>query len=128
MVNQKFFFFPLNIILKWYGGIPVKGVKGKNAIFQATEILKNNENVHIAINPEGGHPKSTKWNRGFLYIAQKANVPIVVGFLDYKTKEVGVKGVIYDISDEKAVMRQLHDWYYGTTARHPELFDVEPVD
>lgn len=128
LVKKTFFYFPMNIFLKWYSAIPVQGVKGKNAIFEAVDILKEQESVHLIISPEGAMAKRKKWNRGFLYMAQKAQVPIVVGYMDYRKKETGIKGYIEDVSDEKSVMKQINTMYSGVTAKHPDNFAIEQID
>ncbi|MBP5473400.1 MAG: glycerol acyltransferase, partial [Bacteroidales bacterium] len=57
-----------------------------------------------------------------------ANVPIVVGYLDFKKKELGVKGIIEDISDDKKVMRQINEYYKDVTAKHPDQFVLDTRD
>lgn len=128
LVKKTFFYFPMNIFLKWYSAIPVQGVKGKNAIFEAVDILNERETVHLVISPEGSMSSRPRWNRGFLYMAQRTHVPIVVGFMDYGKKEVGIKGYIEDVSDEKNVMKQINMMYSGVTAKHPEKFTLEQTN
>ncbi len=41
--KKELFYFPMNLIMKWYGSIPVRGVKGENAIIKVTKILKENK-------------------------------------------------------------------------------------
>ena len=101
--KKELFFFPMNLFMKKMGSIAVRGVKGKNAIYQVADMLNNTDELHIVVSPEGWIKKTTKWNKGFYYMARKANVPIVVACLDYRKKEMGVKGVIYDTSDFKSV-------------------------
>jgi len=40
----------------------------------------------LGISPEGTRSRVEKWKTGFYYIAQKANVPIVLMYMDYKKK------------------------------------------
>ena len=69
-----------------------------------------------------------KWNKGFFYMASKANVPIVVAYIDYKKKEMGVKGVIYDIQDYKSVIAQINEMYKGVSGKCPEQFVLETAN
>ena len=127
-VNYKFlskkelFFFPMNLVMRKLGSIPVRGVKGQNAIFQVAELLNNSEELHIVVSPEGWVKRMTKWNKGFYYMAQKANVPIVVATLDYNKKEMGVKEIIYDTSDFKSVIKQINAIYKEVEGKNPEQF------
>jgi len=120
--KKELFFFPMNLVMRKLGSIPVRGVKGKNAIFQVTEMLNNADELHIVVSPEGWIKKVTKWNKGFFYMAQKANVPIVVSTLDYAKKEMGVKAIIYDTSDFTTVMNQIKEIYKDVQGKNPDQF------
>ena len=112
----------MNLFMKKMGSIAVRGVKGKNAIYQVADMLNNTDELHIVISPEGWIKKITKWNKGFYYMARKANVPIVVACLDYRKKEMGVKKIIYDTSDFKTVIREINDAYKDLQGKNPEQF------
>ncbi len=120
--KKELFFFPMNLVMKKFGSIAVRGVKNKNAIFQVVELLNNAEELHIVVSPEGWIKRVTHWNKGFYYMAVKANVPIVVAYLDHQKKELGVKSVIYDTTDFTTVMKQINSLYEGVTGKNPEQF------
>ncbi|MDO9579568.1 MAG: 1-acyl-sn-glycerol-3-phosphate acyltransferase [Bacteroidales bacterium] len=84
--KKEFFYFPLDIGMKLFGSIPVRNVKNKNAIYQVIEMLNNSKELLVLISPEGTLAKVTRWNKGFYYMATKAHVPIIVGYIDYKKK------------------------------------------
>jgi len=85
-LQKELFFFPMNIAMKWFGSIPVRGVKNSNAIYSVAQMLEQSDEMHIIISPEGTRKKVIKWNKGFYYIAEKAKVPIVVVSIDYQKK------------------------------------------
>jgi len=120
--KKELFFFPMNLVMRKFGSIPVRGVKGKNAIYQVVDLLNSSEELHIVVSPEGWVKKMVKWNKGFYYMAQKANVPIVIAALDYGKKEMGVLGVIHDTSDFNSVMNQIKDAYKNVQGKNPERF------
>jgi len=126
LTYYEYFFFPLNIGLKLLGSIPVGG-KGHNAIIEAAEIIKNNDKINIVICPEGQLKPTDRWNPGFYYMAAKAEVPIVIGYLDYKKKEAGIKGVITDLSDKDEVFKIVAESYKGLTAKFPERFQLPKI-
>lgn len=126
--KKELFFFPMNLIMKRFGSIAVRGVKGKNAIYQVVDLFDSNEELHIIISPEGWIKRVTKWNKGFYYMATKAKVPIVVAYLDYKKKEMGIKGVIYDTHDYKSVLKQINEMYKDVTGKCPEQFVLETIN
>lgn len=125
--KKELFFFPMNILMRKFGSIAVRGVEGKNAIYQVVEILNNSDELHIVVSPEGRVKRVTKWNKGFYYMAVKAKVPIVVGYMDYKKKELGVKGVIYDTESYKSVLKQINIMYEDVSGKNPERFALEKV-
>lgn len=126
LTYYEYFFFPLNIGLKILGCVPV-GSKGHNSIVEAVDILKKEENIHVVICPEGQLKPTDRWNPGFYYMAVKAEVPIVIGYLDYKKKEAGLKGVINDISDKESVFKIVSECYTGVTAKYPEKFELPKI-
>jgi 1-acyl-sn-glycerol-3-phosphate acyltransferase len=126
--KKELFFFPMNLVMKKFGSIPVRGVVGKNAIYQVVELLNETDELHIVVSPEGWIKRVTKWNKGFFYMAQKANVPIVVGYLDHEKKEMGVKEIIYDTSDFKTVMNKINLIYKDVKGKCPEQFAPHSFD
>lgn len=123
--KKELFFFPMNIVMKWYGSIPVGGVNNKNAIYQVTQMFEKAKELHIIVSPEGTRKKVIQWNKGFYYMALKANVPIIVGYIDYKKKEIGIKGVIDNLENIYDVMHQIKAMYKDVTAKYPENFSLE---
>ena len=126
--KKELFFFPMNLVMKKFGSIAVRGVKNKNAIFQVVDLFNNTDELHIVISPEGWVKKVPDWNKGFYFMALKAKVPIVVAYLDYKKKEMGIKGVIYDIEDYNSVINQINTMYKGVTGKCPERFVLQTID
>ena len=126
--KKELFFFPMNLIMRKMGSIPVRGVKGVNAIFQVVDLLNANDELHIVVSPEGWVKPVAKWNRGFFHMANKAKVPIVVAALDYGKKEMGVLGVIYDTSDFNTVMKQINEMYKDVKGKNPERFILQKIN
>ena len=126
--KKELFFFPMNLVMKKFGSIPVRGVKGKNAIYQVVDLINNSDELHIVVSPEGWIKKITQWNKGFYFMALKADVPIVVTYLDYEKKEMGIKGVIYDVEDFQSVMKQINEMYKDVKGKHPEQFALQMLD
>ena len=126
--KKELFFFPMNLVMKKFGSIAVRGVKGKNAIYQVVDLLNNTDELHIVLSPEGWIKKVTEWNKGFYFMALKANVPIVVTYLDYEKKEMGIKGVIYDVEDFQSVMKQINTMYKNVSGKCPEQFALQALD
>ncbi len=125
MVKGAYFFFPLGLILKALGGIPVYPNKRVSLVDQMLAQFNQRDSFLLTIAPEGTRKKVKNWKKGFLYIAQKAKVPIVVGSLDFKNKTVGVEGVFYPSADMDADLVEIKRYYKNKTGRHPERFSCE---
>ena len=82
---------PLGWFIKALGGIAIdrKRIPGgrKQTYTEAMiSMLKESEELVIMVTPEGTRSAVKKWKTGFYHIALGADVPIVVGYLDYKKK------------------------------------------
>ena len=106
-----------------YGSIPVSS--DRNFILQISEIFNSHKKIHIVLSPEGTRKKVNKWKKGFYYMAVAAHVPIVVGYIDYKKKEMGIKGVIRDTSNVKETMTEICNIYKNVNAKYPEDFTLD---
>ena len=121
--KKEFFKFPLNYFFRLYGSIPVS-LKNEY-IDEVVSLLENNKKLHIVLSPEGKLAKTDHWKKGFYYMATRANVPIVVGYIDYKKKEIGIKGIIKDTNNIKETMVEISNIYKDVNAKHPENFILD---
>ncbi|MBI4649547.1 MAG: 1-acyl-sn-glycerol-3-phosphate acyltransferase [Bacteroidia bacterium] len=122
LIKSSYFFFPLGIILKAFGGIPVDSKSKTNMINKSVEIIRQRDNIFLVITPEGTRSATKHWKRGFYYISLKAGIPIIHGYLDYKYKIIGIGPVIWPSGDIDADMLKIKKYYLGINARHPERF------
>ena len=121
--KKEFFKFPLKYFFNAFGSIPV--YKNKEYIIQIAQLFDNKKELHIVLSPEGKLAKTTHWKKGFYYMAEKANVPIVVGYIDYKKKELGVKEVITDIGNMNETINKISVMYKNVNAKYPENFATD---
>lgn len=121
--KKEFFKFPLKYFFIVFGSIPV--YKNKEYIDYVAGLFNSSKELHIVLSPEGQLAKNTRWKKGYYHMAVRANVPIVVGYLDYKKKEIGIKGVIYNLENIGDVKKEVAELYSDVTAKHPENFSTE---
>jgi len=125
LAKKELFVFPLNILFKAVRAIPIdRGKSNTSYVDQIADLISKKDDIHIIIAPEGTRKKVTRWKKGFYYIAKKANVPIVALYLDYRKKEIGVKGVITELSDLRKVMQQLNEMYKDINPKFPDNFSL----
>lgn len=124
LIKDEVYRWPFGWLFDKLGGIPVDRKNGKNTVEAVANLFPKYEKIYIAIAPEGTRKLTTNWKRGFYFIAQKANVPILLSFIDYKTKTVGM-GVPFETSgDYEADLIKIKEFYKDKQARHPEKFSV----
>jgi hypothetical protein len=69
--------------------------------------------------------KTDHWKKGFYYMANRANVPIVVAYIDYKKKEMGFKGVLTDIGNMNETITKIGMMYKNVNAKYPKDFVLD---
>ena len=122
LIKKEWFFFPFNLFFSWLGGVPVDRNKHTSVTDQMVEEFNKRRAFQLAITPEGTRKRTDTWKRGFYYIAQKAQVPIMIAYFDYAKKEAGFKKVFYPTGDAEKDIRTIREYYRGVTACHPENF------
>lgn len=123
-IKDQWMKFPFSLIMKPAGAIGIDRSKVKQGSSQTdamAQLFKDNKELVLMITPEGTRGPVTKWKTGFYYIAQKANVPIVLGYADFEKKEAGLGPVIYPTDFEKD-MRTIMKFYEAVHAKVPENF------
>jgi 1-acyl-sn-glycerol-3-phosphate acyltransferase len=74
----------------------------------------------FALTPEGTRKKMPYWKSGFYRVALRAKVPISLGYLDFKKKEVGYGPMFHPTGDPEKDMQVIRDFYATITPRHPD--------
>ncbi len=122
LMKSEWFFFPLGRLLKSMGGISVKRDTHTSLTDQVSALFKRHERFQVAITPEGTRKHTSEWKKGFYFIALKANVPILLAYIDYRKKEIGTLGIFHPTGDVERDITQIKACYQGITACHPENF------
>jgi len=108
---------------RWMGAIGVDRSKKNNLVDFAIELFKENKKLVMLVPAEGTRKRVGKWKKGFYHIAIGANVPVALGYLDFKNKIAGVDKMINLSGDFEADMKIIEDFYKTKTGKHPELYN-----
>jgi len=127
MIKEKYFSFPLGILLRFLGAIPVTAGRKPGMVEQMVEQFKQRDEFLLTITPEATRKKVKRWKRGFYHIALEAQVDVVLGFIDYKKKELGILGSINLSGDEKADMEKIRLFYENISGKFPENFNSKII-
>jgi 1-acyl-sn-glycerol-3-phosphate acyltransferase len=119
VAKDTFFWGPMGWFTQPLGGIPVNRQKRTDFVERMATMFQERNVLRLAIIPEGTRRKAVYWKTGFYYIALAANVPIVMGFADYKRKTVGLGPSLIPTGDIQADMQVIREFYTNVTGRYP---------
>lgn len=115
--KHTLFFWPLEPVMRWLGGIPVDRRAAKGVVEETVKLFAAREQLILALAPEGTRKSVGRWKTGFYFVAQKAEVPIVPIALDYRRKRIRI-GDRFDLTgrldDDLSV---LEGFFFGTAGR-----------
>ncbi len=111
--------------MQWLGGIPIDRTSANNVVDQTIDLFRKNVRLVVTIAPEGTRSKVERWKTGFYYIAVGAQVPIALGFLDYKRKTGGFLPAFYQTGDKKKDIAEIRCCYAGVSGKYSGKFTVE---
>lgn len=121
LVKSTFDVWPIRGLMRWTGVMPLDRSSPQGMVGQMTERFGQDEGFILGITPEGTRGKVREWKKGFLYIARDAKVPVCVGTLDYKKKEVRVYPPIEVGEDIEAALEQVKALSANVHAKYQDL-------
>jgi len=124
IIKKEIFVPVLGAIIKAFGGIPIDRSRGKDIVEEVVKVFDENEKICLVITPEGTRKKVIKWKRGFYYIAERAQVPVAMGYIDYGTKVCEIKELIWPTGDFEKDFGHIEAFYRGRKGKHPEKFNL----
>jgi len=127
LAKKELFAFPLSIILKATGGIPVERSKKQNLTEALISKFNDSKELLIMIPAEGTRKIVSKWKSGFYFTALGANVPVLPGYLDYQKKEAGFGEPIYLSGNVEIDMQKFKDFYKEKNGKNPDQFNVDSI-
>jgi len=122
MGKHSLFFPPVGWIMRMMGGMPIIRDKNRNVVASMVEVFKHSSQLVLVVPTEGTRDRTEHWKSGFYHIARKAEVPIVLSYLDYGRKVGGFGPEIVPTGDIPADMKVIRDFYDGKKGRYPEKF------
>jgi len=125
LIKKEWFFFPMSLLFRLTGGIPVDRSKKNNLTEDLKHMLAKSDRLFIVFPPEGTRKRVKRWKTGFYHTAIDTNLPIIMGFIDYKEKTLGFGDVLYPSGDLKADFQKFEKFYSNITAENPECFNPQ---
>ena len=120
VAKHTIFIGPVGYLFQRMGGIPVNRRVSTGFINRVVELYHTNERMILGIMPEGTRSKTDYWKTGFYHIALQADVPLVLAYVDYRKKQIGLGKVMKLSGDMQADLAIIRDFYKGRKGRRPE--------
>jgi 1-acyl-sn-glycerol-3-phosphate acyltransferase len=89
-------------------------------VAQSIKAFKDRVKMVMVIAPEGTREKTRYWKTGFYHIANGANIPVVMGFLDYVRKVGGIGPSFMPTGNIDIDMKSIQEFYANITGKFPE--------
>lgn len=110
--------------VRWMGGIGVDRSAAHGVVGQVVDAAKGSDRFTIVLTPKGTRSPRDYWKSGFYRIAQGAELPIALGFVDRETMTFGWGPSIRLSGDVRADMDVIRGFYSDKAGVNPELASV----
>ena len=91
---------------------------------RVAQYFKEKKKLSLGITPEGTRKPNPDWKKGFYYIAKKANVPILLSYIDYAKKKASIAEIFVPTDDEAADMQYIKNFFSNVTGKIPANFAI----
>ena len=119
--KHSLFFWPLGVLMRGLGGVPIKRDESLNRVDACIEQIKQADKFILAVTPEGTRSKVERWKTGFYHIAKGAEIPIIPVAFDFKHRQV-VFGAPLPVTDDKEHdIKEMHRFFLPYQPRRPEM-------
>jgi len=110
---------PFGAILRWMGGIPVDRSSPHGVVEQSVEAFRRMDRRILAIAPEGTRKQVPRFKSGFLHIARRAGVPVLLAALDYEERCVRLGPTLLPGEDVEAERERIEAYFAGIRGKRP---------
>ena len=122
MGKHQLFRPPLGTLFRALGGIAIRRHERGDRVATMAEEFAQRETFALVVPSESTRGWAPYWKSGFYHIARSAEVPIVMGFLDYSRRRGGFGPAVLPSGDVKRDMDQIRAFYADKVGKNPEKF------
>ena len=109
----------IGVLLRRWHGIPVERRTATGATARLAQDMNAAKWCWIALAPEGTRDYSPHWRSGFYHLALAAKVPLLMVYMDYPNKTLGVVDTMMLTGDVERDMAAIAAVYKGRHGLHP---------
>jgi 1-acyl-sn-glycerol-3-phosphate acyltransferase len=119
--KESLFKGPLGGMMRSWGGVPVERSASTGATQRLADTMREADWFWLALAPEGTRSYTPHLRSGFYHLAVMAQVPLLLVYMDYPRKELGVVDTIRLTGDQEADMAAIAAVYKGHLGLRPEM-------
>jgi 1-acyl-sn-glycerol-3-phosphate acyltransferase len=116
LAKHTLFWWPLGPVLRALGALPIDRSDSTSTVQQVVDEFAKREKCWFALAPEGTRKWQPYWKTGFYRIAIAADIPLVLGFIDYEKKQMGI-GITLpaerNLADDLQAIQQFYEPHVG---------------
>jgi len=121
LAKDTLFWWPLGPVLRAMGALPIDRRDAATIVPQLVAAFAASDHLFLALAPEGTRKRVPYWKTGFYRIAKAADVPIVLAFIDYRQKRLGIGPTLPDGTTMVDDLGTIREFYAQFTGKRPEL-------
>jgi 1-acyl-sn-glycerol-3-phosphate acyltransferase len=126
LAKHTLFWWPLGSLLRAFGAMPIDRAVASSTVDILVRKFAVEERLFLAMAPEGTRRRRTHWKTGFYQIAKAADVPIVLAFIDYSEKRMGIGITLTGLHGVAQDLEKMREFYAPFVGRKPE--NTGPID
>lgn len=120
LAKDSLFRFPWVGLLRWTGAIPVDRRERHALVRTLSEAFRSRRELWLAMSPEGTRDWTDHWKSGFYHVARDARVPVLLAFIDARSRTCGL-GPLLDLSgNTEADLAKIRAFYADKHGICPE--------
>ena len=98
--KHTLFRWPFGAMFRKVGGIPVDRTQPGGIVRQVKDAFDERDEMILVIAPEGTRSAASRWKSGFVEIAERADVPVVLAGVDARNKVLTISPA-YEVADDR---------------------------
>lgn len=111
--KQSLFKGPMGPIMRRLGGVAIDRSAAGGMVASLAGLFATRDQLALVVPAEGTRSRTEYWKSGFYRIAERADVPIVLAFVDRATRSGGFGPAIRVTGDIPADMDAIRAFYAG---------------
>ena len=113
--KRSLFKGPMGPVMRWLGGVAVDRDAPGGMVASLAAEFERHDKLALVVPAEGTRSRTEHWKSGFYRIAELAEVPIVLAFVDKSTRTGGFGPAIEVTGDVSADMDRMRAFYENKT-------------